>query len=228
MACGGLGRITAGDPAGGRWRTGGMAASTTTTSTDYRSLHPALFDRMTRLGRSLSPDQWLAPSLCDGWRVCDVYGHMTFGGVTPMVRVVPTLLFRYRANLHRGSLVESRRFADRHPQDELLDGFERSGRHPIGIGRLVKPHELYLDHMIHELDVRRPLGLASAWGADELRAGLDALPLVRGPLFNSAKRIAGRHLIATDVDWSWGDPVDPVLEDTAENLLLRVGGRLAA
>ena len=41
-------------------------------------------DRLAALGRSLTSEQWMSPSLCDGWRVCDVYGHMTYGGVTPM------------------------------------------------------------------------------------------------------------------------------------------------
>lgn len=203
-----------------------MAAQLTTPTTDYRSLLPGLFDRMTRLGRSLGPEQWAAPSLCEGWRVADVYGHMTFGGVTPMARVVPILLLRHRGNLHRGSLVESRRFADRHSQAEVLDGFGRTGTHPIGIGRMVKPHELYLDHVIHELDVRRPLGLPTEWAPDQLRAALDAVPICRSPLFNSARQVRGQRLIATDLDWTWGDAVDPVVQDTAENLLLRIGGRL--
>ena len=45
---------------------------------DDRALHGPMTDRLTTLGLSLTSEQWCAPSLCDGWRACDVYGHMTW------------------------------------------------------------------------------------------------------------------------------------------------------
>src|SRR6185295_5233914 len=133
--------------------------STTLSAIDYKTLHGPMTERLATLGRALSPQQWLAPSLCDGWRVCDVYGHMTYGGVTPMYKVLPILLFKHRGSLNRGSAVESVRYADRYPQEVVLAEFVRSSHHPVGIGKVVKASELHMDHIVHEMDVRRPLGL---------------------------------------------------------------------
>ncbi len=215
----------------GRRRTVGMTAipvspsSGSLTRAGYRALHPAMIDRLCRLGRGLSPDQWTAPSLCEGWRVCDVFGHMTYGGITPLWRVAPTLLFGYRGNINRGSAVVSRRYADEHPQAELMDVFERSSHHPVGIGRLIKPDELFVDHVIHELDVCRPLGIDSELTGPELRAALDGAVRLSNPLFAPARAARGKRLEATDLGWSHGDPGDPVTRDTAQNLLLLLGGR---
>ena len=45
---------------------------------DYLQLHRPMTERLVALASSLSDTQWTSPSLCDGWRVCDVYGHMTY------------------------------------------------------------------------------------------------------------------------------------------------------
>ena len=59
--------------------------------------------RLATLGRQLTREQWKQPSLCDGWRACDVFAHMTYGGTTPLAKVLPVLLVKYRGNLARGS-----------------------------------------------------------------------------------------------------------------------------
>ena len=140
---------------------------------DYPALHTAMTDRLVGLGNSLTPEQWHAPSLCDGWRVCDVFGHITYGGVTPLRTIGPILLFKYRGNLNRGSAVESVRYASTHAQPVVVAEFERSRQHPVGIGKFIKTDELHMDHIVHELDIRRPLGLPTQWQADDLRAALE-------------------------------------------------------
>jgi len=203
-----------------------MVDMTSTTSTiDYRAMQGPMTDRLAALGRSLSSEQWTSPSLCDGWRVCDVFGHMAYGGVTPMRTVLPVLLFRYRGNLNRGSAVESVRYADTHPQHELIDEFVRSSHHPVGIGKLVKAPELHMDHIVHELDVRRPLGLASQWNDDDLRAALEAAVTTKTPLIAPAKTAAGLRFVATDIAWSAGAPDAPEVRGPAEDLLLALTGR---
>ena len=122
---------------------------------DYEALHGPMTNRLTALGRSLTAEQWAAPSLCEGWRVCDVFGHMTYGGATPMYRVLPRLLFLYRGNLNRGSAVESVRYADTHTQQAVMTEFERSSHHPVGIGKVIKASELHMDHIVQEMDIRR-------------------------------------------------------------------------
>jgi uncharacterized protein (TIGR03083 family) len=201
--------------------------NSTASKSDYRALHGPMIERLVALGRSLTPAQWVAPSLCEGWRACDVYGHMTYGGVTPMRKVVPRLLFVYRGNLNRGSAVESVRYADAHPQPALIAEFERSSYHPVGIGKLIKAHELHMDHIVHEIDIRRPLGVATEWNADDLRAALDAAVRTKNPLIAPAKSAQGLHFVATDLDWSHGPAGGPAVEGPAEDLLLAMCGRPA-
>ena len=126
---------------------------------DYEALHGPMTNRLTALGRSLTAEQSAAPSLRDGWRVCDVFGHMTYGGATPMYRVLPRLLFLYRGNLNRGSAVESVRYADTHTQDAVMTEFERSSHHPVGIGKVIKASDDLLLAMCG-----RPAGLATLHG----------------------------------------------------------------
>jgi uncharacterized protein (TIGR03083 family) len=192
---------------------------------DYPALHEAMTLRLVTLGNSLSPTQWLSPSLCQGWRVCDVFGHITYGGVTPLRTVVPVLLFKYRGNLNHGSAVESVRYADTHAQQAVIAEFERSRDHPVGIGKLIKTDELHMDHIVHELDVRRPLGLATEWQTDDVRAALDTSVRTKNPLISPAKTAQGLRFIATDTSWSHGPPAAPTVEGPAEDLLLAICGR---
>lgn len=180
-------------------------------------------DRLASLGRALTPEQWLGASLCEGWRACDVYGHMTYGGATPLWRIGPTLLVRYRGNLHRGSAVESVRYADAHTQHDLIDRFVQATIKPIGIGKRIPPDELHLDHLIHELDIRRPAGIDGTIPPDELRLALETAITARTPLFAPAKRAAGLTIEATDVAWTAGS--GPLVSGPAEDVLLALAGR---
>jgi len=194
---------------------------------DYTTLHPAMTERLIALARSLSPAQWTSPSLCTGWRVCDVYGHMTYGGVTPMRVVVPRLLFIHRGNLNKGSAVESVRYADAHPQAEMIERFAHASEHPVGIAKLVKPDELFVDHVVHELDIRRPLGLASVFTEAELVAALAKAVRMKSPLIAPVRNATGLRFVATDVDWSDGVAGNPTVEGPSEDLLLALCGRPA-
>jgi uncharacterized protein (TIGR03083 family) len=150
---------------------------------------------------------------------------MTYGGVTPMPKVVPILLFKYRGNLNRGSAVESVKYADAHPQAELISEFQRSSSAPVGIGKRVKPDELFVDHVVHELDIRRPLGLPTVFSGYELRAALHTAVGMKSPLIAPSKNAVGLRIVATDVGWSHG-PIDaPTVEGPAEDLLLALCGR---
>ncbi len=194
-------------------------------SHDYNALHLPMTERLVDLGRSLTPEQWQSPSLCTGWRVCDVYGHMTYGAVTPLPKVIPMLLFKHRGNLNRGSAIESVRYADSHDQATVMAEFERSSHHPVGIATKIKPFELYVDHVVHELDIRRPLGLASTWSIDELHAALDAAVIVKNPLLSPSKNAKHLRFTATDLHWSFGENDAEEVTGPAEDLLLAICGR---
>ena len=195
---------------------------------DFPALNASMTQRIAALGRTLTPAQWLAPSLCEGWRVCDVFGHMTYGGVTPLYKIGPVLLFKYRGNLNRGSAVESVRYADTHSQPAVVAEFERSSHHPVGIGKLIKADELHMDHIVHELDIRRPLNLRPEWQPDDVRAALDTAVRTKNPLIAPARTAQGLRFVATDLNWSHGETAARTVEGPGEDLLLAMCGRPSA
>lgn len=97
----------------------------------------------------------------------------------------------------------------------------------MGIGKVIKPADLHMDHIVHELDIRRPLGLASEWNDGDLRAALDAAVRAKSPLIAPAKIAKGLRLVATDLDWSYGPTEAPEVAGPAEGLLLALCGRPA-
>jgi uncharacterized protein (TIGR03083 family) len=77
------------------------------------------------------------------------------------------------------------------------------------------------DNMIHQQDIRRPLGLARTIPVERLCAALDFVrysPTIRG-----AWRVRGARLIATDLDWSHGK--GPEVRGPGEALLMVMAGR---
>jgi uncharacterized protein (TIGR03083 family) len=192
---------------------------------DYDGLLHELNHRLIDLGRSLTHDQWLAPSLCEGWRACDVFGHMTYGGSVPLYKAVPRLLLKYRGNLANGSKMESIALANATDQPGLMARFAASCAHPVGFGKIIKVRDLVLDHTIHELDVRRPQGIEGALPPEVLIGSLAAVATATSKLFAPAKVAKGLRLVATDVGWTSGEPGEPTVEGPAEDLLLALGGR---
>lgn len=166
----------------------------------------------------LDPAQWDAPTLCAGWRVRDVVGHV-FGydeiGVFGTVRRFVAGGF----SLHRANALGIAADAERSP-DELL---ARIGRHlrPRGITTMFGGRIALTDALIHHQDIRRPLGMPREIPADRLRTALDFARTA--PPLGAAKRIAGLTLTATDLDWAAGS--GPVVEAPAEALLLAMAGR---
>jgi uncharacterized protein (TIGR03083 family) len=173
---------------------------------------------------TLSDEQWDAPSLCEGWRVRDVIGHICVGSTMSLVSF-PFRLARYRFNVPRGSHEMSVEFGSTHSPAQILEAFDRYAAvadHPGGLARVIKTHERFTDHLIHHQDIRRPLGLARKIPADRLVAALDALPRIGGFL-KSNRNAAGLRFVATDIDWSWGD--GPEVRGPAESLVLAISGR---
>ena len=153
----------------------------------------------------LSTDQWDHPSLCEGWRMRDVVSHMCIGYTTPL----------------------SIGFGSSHTPEEILAVFDSIHEHNIrkGITKMIKPQEGLVDHLIHHQDIRRPLGQPRAMPEDRLLAALGVVPGLGG-FVASKKRVAGLHLVATDVDWAHGE--GPEVDGTGEAILLVASGRAVA
>lgn len=176
-------------------------------------------ERLAAVFGGLSPEQWAAPSLCAGWSVGDVAGHMTM-----FFRVKPLGFFAGLA----GAGFSFNRYADRDArstaramsQAELVDLLRRNVGNPWQPpgGGAAGP----LSHdVIHGLDVTEALGLPAP-PAD--RIGLVLASAGPRQLKYFGVDLSGRRLTATDADASVGDgPVAVPL--SAKEILLVITGR---
>jgi uncharacterized protein (TIGR03083 family) len=166
----------------------------------------------------LSAQQWDAPTLCAGWRVRDVVAHMIsyegLGGRELMRR-----LARGRFRLARTNAVGVAEMRDSGP-DELLALLERR-LEPSGPTTGFGCRIALLDALIHQQDIRRPLGVARTIPPERL---LPALSFARfAPPIGAFWRARGLRLVATDVDWA--DGRGPEVRGPGEALLMAIAGR---
>ncbi|WP_348536322.1 maleylpyruvate isomerase family mycothiol-dependent enzyme [Mycobacterium sp. OTB74] len=169
----------------------------------------------------LTPEQWDQQSLCTGWRVRDVAAH-AFGfdelsrgeTVWQFVRggLIPGRINARVLNLYRDWTSEQLcQMVQRHPDPH---GFT------AGFGGMIA----LVDGMVHQQDIRRPLGIPRAIPDGRLCAVLDFARYA--PLMRGAWRARGVRLAATDVDWSFGS--GPLVSGPGESLLMAMGARLSA
>jgi uncharacterized protein (TIGR03083 family) len=169
----------------------------------------------------LSPDQWDAPSLCKGWRVRDVVGHMiSTGNTTPGSFFGGMIGSGFRFN----SMVDKqvKREAAASPE-EMVARFKETvnkTNHPPG------PTIAMLGEVVmHGEDVRRPLGI-SANHTEEALQTVANFYMKSNLLIGAKKRSAGLALKAADIDWSTGS--GPEVSGPAMALLVTLTGRRGA
>jgi uncharacterized protein (TIGR03083 family) len=178
---------------------------------------------------SLSEEQLDAPSLCEGWRVRDVFAHLCVGIELTLPQMLATVA-KHGGRVPKASFHTSIAYADEHTAPEMAATLRRfgdefpDGRARDGILRVVTPKELQIDTLIHLQDVRRPLGLVEPIPEERISTALDAAPGVGG-LMQLKQRGKGLRLRATDLGWTAGD--GPTVEGPAEALLLALSGRPA-
>lgn len=185
-------------------------------------LQPAVaaeFASLADLLAAASDAEWDTPSMCDGWRVREVVAHMTMAA-------------RYSEDEF---MAELRRcdFDFTRLSDEVA---HRDARMPAGelvaclrsdaMQRWTPPGGGYhgaLNHVvIHGLDVTVPMGASRRSSDETIRVVLDDLT-VGGIHARFGIAADGRHLEATDLDWSHGS--GPVLRGPAGDLALALCGR---
>jgi uncharacterized protein (TIGR03083 family) len=181
--------------------------------------------RVARLVEGLTPAQLAAPSLCEGWTVRDVAGYLLMPLVTPLPRFMLAMA-RSGFNFDRANRRQSERVA-RRPVQDIADGLRRHAGHPFkppGMG-----HEAPLsDLLIHQQDIRRPLGLPPELEAEKLTLCLRVLVgfAERGSMLVPKGCTDGLRLEASDLDWARGE--GPAVRGTGEALLLALAGRSIA
>lgn len=166
----------------------------------------------------LTTTQWDAPTLCEQWRVRElvahVYSYEDLGWGRLVVRMVAAGGSVDRANAagvadHAGKSV-----------DELL-ARARELIQPAGLTAMMGGRIALTDGMIHQQDIRRPLGLHRRIPDERLTAALDTVR--SAPTLSAATLIRGLTLRATDLDWSTG--TGPEVEGPGEALLMAMAGR---
>ncbi len=166
----------------------------------------------------LSPQQWEQPSLCEGWRVHDVVAHvLSYDELSRWALVKRFAKGGFLPNRVNG--VGVAKYATRSPQQltELARACIRPRGLTAGFGGMIA----LVDGMIHQQDIRRPLGIPRTIPPERLRAVLNyglTAPAVRG-----AKRTRGVRLVATDLGWSHGG--GPEVRGAGEALLMAMAAR---
>ena len=172
--------------------------------------------------KSLTPEQWDAPSLCDGWRVRDVAGHL----VTGLETSLPTVLAktaRAGFNINKAS-ARAGIEAGARPPEQLIQ-ILASATELTGFAKLLGYSKLVPDVTIHHEDIRRAVGLAPhVVPAERMKFSLSTLRKDKGPL-KAKKRSSGLRFVATDLAWAEGE--GPEVRGPAMSLLLAMGGRPA-
>ncbi|GAB2682980.1 maleylpyruvate isomerase family mycothiol-dependent enzyme [Nocardia goodfellowii] len=162
--------------------------------------------------RTLTDAEWETPSLCAGWTVRDVVGHLLWDGIGPLAFGAIVARNGFSVDKSNGYLVRKARALT---TEQLVNKFEAE------TGALSKftPILALADTLVHQQDIRRPLNRPRTIPAERLRWVLDN----PDPFAFPWKRTDGLRFVATDLDWSKGR--GPEVRGPGEALALAVGGR---
>jgi uncharacterized protein (TIGR03083 family) len=177
----------------------------------------------------LEEARWETPSLCAGWSVQQVVGHLT-----AIAKLTPT---KFWLSLARAGFSMNRQTAKgmaveaRGTPAEVLTRFRQqltATGHPPG------PREAMVgEAVVHAEDIRRPLGIMHRYPPNVLVALAEFYSRYDLPSqTQSAKarivrlNIRGLSMVATDIDWRTGE--GPEVSGPILSLLLTITGRRAA
>ena len=120
----------------------------------------------------VTPEQWSTPSLCAGWTIRELAGHL----IMPIETSIPSFLLTLvgeRGSADRAVDVVSRRLAERGPDEIVRTVREKadSRTSPPGVGAMGPMS----DSCIHLRDAAHPLGSDVTAPLDDWRTVLDFL-----------------------------------------------------
>lgn len=167
---------------------------------------------------TLTDQEWERPSLCAGWAVRDVVGHLpSYDELSWPAALV--LLARSGFSLQRSNQVGVER--SRRLNTEQLVAKLRAHAAPRGITAMFGSRIALTDTLIHHQDIRRALGHPRTVPERRLAAALTFAPRARAlPAPANARHL---RLVATDVDWTHGS--GPEVNGPGEALLVALAGR---
>ncbi|HEY0812537.1 MAG TPA: maleylpyruvate isomerase family mycothiol-dependent enzyme [Pseudonocardia sp.] len=170
----------------------------------------------------LRPAQLNTPSLCAGWSVRVVAGHLV-AAVSPSKRPFLVELVRRRGNAQAANDALARRFGAL-PVDELSAALRRYAESRFA-PPLVGARGPLTDALVHGGDMRVPLDIPHAPDPEHVRPALEFVTTGRPIGFVRRGALRGLRLVATDLDWTWGEG-EPV-EGRGIDLLMVACGRTA-
>jgi uncharacterized protein (TIGR03083 family) len=171
---------------------------------------------------SLTPEEWEQQSLCGKWRVRDVVAHLVSLDAIPFPTMVATFV-RAGPSIDPGNEALVRRLEDR-TTDELVMLLEEHPE-PGGVARMFPPIAHLVDAVVHQQDIRRPLGKHRDIAEERVVAVLQRL--TKSNFGVPGKRLSkGLRLETTDFTWSLGR--GPEVSGPGEALMMALAGRGAA
>lgn len=169
----------------------------------------------------LPAEAWSTPSLCSGWSIQDLAGHILAAAEQTPANFYKELIaagFRFNVFTDRAA----RRLGALGPAVliERLRARTSTTNHPPApvvamLGEIV----------VHGEDLRRPLGITHKTPEEALIAVADSYK-ESNFLIGAKRRIAGLRLRATDADWTSGD--GPEVAGPMASIVLAMTGRREA
>lgn len=171
--------------------------------------------------QDLLAEKWETPSLCPGWTVRQVLGHMT-----ATARTTPGGFFvKFAGSGFRFNAMSEKNLAEQTqgtPAD-LLARFKEvldATSHPPG------PVDAMIgENVVHPEDIRRPLGINHAYPAEMTTWAADFYKK-SNLLIGGKRRAAGVTFRATDTDWTSGS--GPEVAGPIVSIVLAITGRKVA
>jgi uncharacterized protein (TIGR03083 family) len=177
-----------------------------------------LIDRLA----DVSPTDWDTPSLCTGWKVRDVVGHLVSILDIPMPKFVGSAILA--RSFDKVADRFAREYGARDPKS-LLDSYRSVADKkfaPPGVG----PIAPLTDLLVHTRDIERPLGLSNNIQEPSMHTVLNFVCGGKARGFVPAKRTNGLRFLATDSDWSIG--AGPLVTGPADAIMLAATNRRAS
>ena len=164
---------------------------------------------------TLDDKAWQTQSLCSQWTVREVAGHLSMPLSTSGPKFLASVVangFNFDKTNDKLSRARAAKLTPPELAASLRDNAEHKFKPPF-----FGPEAPLTDLVVHNSDIRRPLGQTVPVPKERATAVLDFL--VGAPRgFVEKRRIAGLRFEATDVDWSHGD--GQLVRGPAEALIL--------
>lgn len=176
------------------------------------------------LVETLNGAQLATPSLCSGWDVRTVAGHLASAAAAPSVLALVVALVRARGSLDRMVDREARRAATR-PVPELVAMLREHAQSRIA-PPVVGPRGPMTDVLVHTADVLIPLGIPHDPDPADVGRALDFVTGGRAPGFVTRGRLDGLRLVAVDAGFARGEGAE--ITGRGIDVLVAACGRPAA